>query len=277
MRKQYTIKAVIHYTGVGLHSGKRVTMHMKPAPVDTGIMFIRTDLPDQPSIPAKITEVSETRRATTLGWGQAKIHTAEHLLAALFAQGITNLFVEMDSAEPAVADGSALPFFELVQEAGIVEQDGVVQAYKVTEPIWLRYEDRYLVALPYEGFRISCVFTNSHPLIGTQYADFEINRETFLKEISPARTIGFMHEVEALQAQGLALGGSLENAVVYDHEKLLTPLRFNDELVRHKILDIVGDFALIGPLEAHIVAVKSSHALNTELARRIYERYSQVI
>lgn len=277
MRKQYTIKEARIFTGIGLHSGKSVTMHIKPAPADTGITFIRTDCAERPVISAKISEVSETRRATTLGWGQARIHTAEHLLAALFALGITNLFVEMDSAEPAVADGSALPFFELVQDAGIVEQDGIVRCMKVTEPIWIRHDDRYLVALPYDGFRISCVFTNAHPLIGAQYGDFEITRETFFKEISPARTIGFMHEVEALQAQGLGLGGTLENVVVYDHEKLLTPLRFDDELVRHKILDIVGDISLIGPIEAHIVAVKSSHALNTELARRIFERYSQVI
>lgn len=277
MRKQYSIKEARTYLGIGLHSGKNVTMCIKPAPVDTGIVFIRTDLPGRPAIPAKITEVSETRRATTLGWEQAKIHTAEHLLAALFAQGVTNMYVEMDSAEPAVADGSALPFFELIQDAGIVEQEATVPSVKVTEPIWVRHEDRYLVALPYTGFRISCLFTNPHRLIGAQYGDFEITRETFYKEISPARTIGFMHEVAALQAQGLGLGGTLENVVVYDQEELLTPLRFNDELVRHKILDIVGDFSLIGPIEAHIVAVKSSHSLNTELARRIYECYSQEI
>lgn len=277
MRKQYTIKEARTYEGIGLHSGKSVNMHLKPAPLNTGIVFIRTDLPGQPAIEAKISEVSETRRATTLGWGDAKIHTAEHLLAALFSQGVTNLFVEMDSAEPAVADGSALPFVELLLEAGVCEQEGVVSTLKVTEPIWVRHGDRYLIALPYEGFRVSCLFTNPHPLIGAQYGDFEITPEIFLKDISPARTIGFMHEVEALQAQGLGLGGTLDNVVVYDHEKLLTPLRFNDELVRHKILDMVGDLSLIGPIEAHIVAVKSSHALNTELARCIHERLCQTI
>lgn len=277
MRKQYTIKEARTYRGIGLHSGKSVNMRIIPAPVNTGIVFIRTDLPGKPVIPAKISEVSETRRATSLGWGEAKIHTAEHLLAALFVQGITNLFVEMDSVEPAVADGSALPFVELVQDAGIVEQEDTVSFLKVTDPVWVRNGDRYLVALPYEGFRISCLFTNPHPLIGAQYADFEITAEIFNKDISPARTIGFMHEVEALQAQGLGLGGTLDNVVVYDHEKLLTPLRFSDELVRHKILDIIGDLSLIGPIKAHIVAVKSSHALNTELARCIYERFCQTI
>ena len=277
MRKQYTIKEARLYQGIGLHSGKSVNMRIIPAPVNTGIVFIRTDLPGNPVITAKISEVSETRRATSLGWGEAKIHTVEHLLAALFAQGVTNLCVEMDSAEPAVGDGSALPFVELLQAAGIVEQEAPVFSLKVTEPVWVRNGDRYLVALPYEGFRISCLFTNPHPLIGAQYADFDITAEIFHKEISPARTIGFMHEVERLQAQGLGLGGTLDNVVVYDQEKLLTPLRFNDELVRHKILDIIGDLALIGPVEAHIVAVKSSHALNTELARRIHERFGQRI
>jgi UDP-3-O-[3-hydroxymyristoyl] N-acetylglucosamine deacetylase len=273
MRKQYTINEAKSYTGVGLHSGKEVTMVVKPAPEDTGIMFVRTDLPGRPCVPAKVTQVSETRRATTLGFEKAKIHTAEHLLAALSSQGITNLLIEMDSAEPPVADGSALPFIQLIEDAELVEQNNTQRVIKVTEPLWVRDGDRYLVALPYDGYRISCLFVNSHPLIGTQYGDFEVTREIFREAIAPARTIGFMHEVEALQAQGLALGGSLENAVVYDHERLLTPLRFTDELVRHKILDIVGDLSLIGPIEAHIIAAKSSHALNTELARRIHERY----
>lgn len=276
MHKQRTIKKEIQLTGVGLHSGKDVTMRLKPAPEDTGIIFIRIDLPGQPCIPAHITYVSDTRRATTLGKENAKVHTAEHLLAALAAHGIDNLYIEMDAAEPPVTDGSALPFVQLVEEAGVIEQNAKRSVIKITEPIWVRNGDRYLVALPYEGFRISCLFINEHPLIGTQYGDYEITWEIFLKEISPARTIGFMHEVEALQAQGLALGGNLENAVVYDHDKLLTPLRFENELVRHKILDIVGDLSLTGPIKAHIIAVKSSHALNTELARYIHESHSQV-
>ncbi|MEM5767428.1 MAG: UDP-3-O-acyl-N-acetylglucosamine deacetylase, partial [Bacillota bacterium] len=154
MRKQYTIKEARTYQGIGLHSGKSVNMRIIPAPVNTGIVFIRTDLPGKPAIPAKISEVSDTRRATSLGWGETKVHTAEHLLAALFVQGVTNLYIEMDSVEPAVADGSALPFVELVQDAGIAAQEAAVASLKVTEPVWVRKGDRYLVALPYEGFRI---------------------------------------------------------------------------------------------------------------------------
>jgi UDP-3-O-[3-hydroxymyristoyl] N-acetylglucosamine deacetylase len=276
MQKQCTIKEEKILAGIGLHSGNNVTMRLKPAPEDTGIIFVRVDLPGQPSIPARAAYVSDTRRATTLGWDAAKIHTAEHLMAALSAQGVDNLYIEMDSAEPPVADGSAHPFMQLLEEAGVIEQHGVRSVIKVTEPVWVRHGDRYLVALPYDGFRISCLFINPHPLIGTQYGDYEITREVFCKEIAPARTIGFMHEVEALKAQGLALGGSPDNAIVFDHDTVLTPLRFEDEVVRHKILDIVGDLALLGPVEAHIIAAKSSHALNTELARYIYERYSQV-
>lgn len=276
MRNQFTIKEEKVLAGIGLHSGKEVTMRIKPAPENSGIVFIRVDLPGRPCIPAQVVNVSDTRRATTLGWETAKVHTAEHLLAALSAQGIDNLYIEMDSAEPPVVDGSSLPFIKLLEAAGVIEQQAVRSVIKITEPIWVRQGDRYLVALPYEGFRVSCLFINPHPLIGTQYGDFEINGENFCKEISPARTIGFMHEVEALQAQGLALGGSPDNAIVYDHDTVLTPLRFEDEVVRHKILDIIGDLALLGPIQAHIIAAKSSHALNTELARCIYERNFQV-
>ena len=171
--------------------------------------------------------------------------------------------------EPPVADGSSLPFVRLIQEAGIVEQDAPAIILSVCETIAVRLPDKFIAIMPYDGFRISFTSVNPHPMLGVQFGDYELTPAVFETEIAPARTIGFMHEVEALKAQGLALGGTLENAIVYDHEKALTPLRFPDELVRHKILDVIGDLALAGRVRGHIVAVKSSHAINTELARMI--------
>ncbi len=177
--------------------------------------------------------------------------------------------MEITAAEPPVADGSALPFVRMVEEAGIAELDAPCRYVNLAAAQAVRYPDKFIAILPYDGLRVSFTSVNPHPLIGTQYGDFEIDAATFKREIAPARTIGFMHEVEALQARGLALGGSLENAVVYDEDKILTPLRFPDELVRHKILDVLGDLALVGRIRGHIVAVKSSHALNTALAKQI--------
>jgi UDP-3-O-[3-hydroxymyristoyl] N-acetylglucosamine deacetylase len=269
MAHQTTIAKTAGYTGIGLHSGKDVTITLKPAPADTGIVFVRTDLPGAPRVKAAAANVTATMRATTLEDGAAKVFTVEHLLAVFFALGIDNCNVEITAAEPPVADGSALPFVRMVEEAGIAELDAPCRYVDLPAAQAVRYPDKFIAILPYDGLRVSFTSVNPHPLIGTQYGDFEIDAATFKREIAPARTIGFMHEVEALQAQGLALGGSLENAVVYDEDKILTPLRFPDELVRHKILDVLGDLALVGRIRGHIVAVKSSHALNTTLAKQI--------
>jgi len=201
--------------------------------------------------------------------GSAKVFTVEHVLAAFSALGVDNCLVEITSVEPPVADGSALPFAQLILEAGIVEQDAPRLEMQIMEAMTVRLPDKFITILPYEGLRISFTSVNPHPLIGTQFGDYEITPGIFLKEIAPARTIGFMHEVAVLQKQGLALGGSLENAVVYDDDKVLTPLRFPDELVRHKILDVIGDLALAGRVRGHIIAAQSGHALNTALAKQI--------
>lgn len=269
MVHQTTLAKTTGYTGIGLHSGKDVTITLNPAPADTGIVFVRTDLPGAPRVKAAAANVTATMRATTLEEGTAKVFTVEHLLAVFFALGIDNCIVEITAAEPPVADGSALPFLEMVEEAGIAELDVPCRNVYLPAAQAVRYPDKFIAILPYDGLRVSFTSVNPHPLIGTQYGDFEIDAATFKREIAPARTIGFMHEVEALQAQGLALGGSLENAVVYDEDRILTPLRFPDELVRHKILDVLGDLALVGRIRGHIVAVKSSHALNTALAKKI--------
>lgn len=269
MQFQATILNPISYTGIGLHSGKDVTINLLPAPVNTGIVFTRVDLPGAPKVTAKAANVTGTMRATTLETGDAKVFTVEHLLAAFIALGVDNCEVEINSVEPPVADGSALPFVELVQQAGIKQQDAQRTLIAITETQTVWAGDKFITILPYDGLRITFTSINPHPQIGIQFGDYEITPEVFTKEIAPARTIGFMHEIEALQAKGLALGGSLENAIVYDDEKVLTPLRFPDELVRHKILDIIGDLALAGCVQGHVIAVKSSHALNTELAKKI--------
>lgn len=269
MSYQTTIGKEAKYTGIGLHSGRDVSITLRPAPAGSGIVFARVDLPGSPKVKASAANVTATMRATTLEDGEAKVFTVEHLLAAFSAMGVDNCLVEITSVEPPVADGSALPFAQLILEAGIAEQIEPRIEIQVSEAMAVRFPDKFITILPYDGLRISFTSVNPHPLIGTQFKDLEITREIFLKEIAPARTIGFMHEVEALQKQGLALGGSLENAVVYDDGKVLTPLRFPDELVRHKILDVIGDLALAGFVRGHVIAAQSGHALNTTLAKEI--------
>lgn len=269
MVHQTTLAKSAGYSGVGLHSGREVSITLHPAAADTGIVFARTDLPGAPRVRAAAANVTATMRATTLEDGAAKVFTVEHLLSAFLALGVDNCLVEITAAEPPVADGSALPFVRLVEEAGIRTLEAPCRYTRVTEALTVRQPDKFITVLPYDGLRVSFTSVNPHPLIGVQFGDYEITPAVFVKEIAPARTIGFMHEVQALQAQGLALGGSLENAVVYDDDKILTPLRFPDELVRHKILDVLGDLALVGRVRGHVIAVKSSHALNTALAKEI--------
>ncbi len=267
--KQKTLGKEVSYQGMGLHSGLPVNMTMKPAPVDTGIVFVRMDLEGQPSVKASIENVTNTMRATTLENGAAKVFTVEHVLSSLYALQIDNCIIEMDSVEPPIADGSGEVFASLILDAGIVSQEKERASFKVKEARAVYDGDRYVVILPYDGLRISFTSVNSHPLLGVQTADFEITPDVYMKEIAGARTIGFMHEVEALKAMGLAKGGNLENCIVYDDEKCLSVLRFDDELVRHKVLDVLGDISLIGPIEGHIIAMKSSHELNAKLSRLI--------
>ena len=269
--QQATVGKTVTYTGIGLHSGRDVTITLKPADINTGVIFARTDLPGTPQVAAVAGNVTNTMRATTLESGSAKVFTVEHLLAAFYAMGVDNCLVEINSVEPPVADGSSLPFVRLIEEAGLTQQDALRKVVYVSEAQTIRVDDKFITILPYDGFRITFTSINSHPMLGVQFGDYEITKEVFIREIAPARTIGFMSEVALLQAQGLALGGSLENAVVYDEEKVLTPLRYADELVRHKILDIIGDLALTGHIKGHIIAVKSSHAINTALAKKIVE------
>ena len=270
MDRQTTVASRVTYTGIGLHSGRDVTIALNPAPAGSGIVFTRTDLAGTPRVAAKAINVTNTMRATTLEAGEAKVFTVEHLLAAFAAMGIDNCLVEISSVEPPVADGSSLLFLKLFETAGTqVLSELRRPPIIIKQAITVRYPEKFITILPYDGFRITFTSINPHPLLGVQFGDYEITPEVFARELAPARTIGFMHEVEALKAQGLALGGSLDNVVVYDDENCLTPLRFSDELVRHKILDVIGDLALVGRIVGHVIAVKSSHALNTALAKEI--------
>lgn len=270
MQFQTTLASTIHYAGIGLHSGRNVNLTLKPAAVDSGIIFVRTDLPNAPQVKACATNVTSTQRATTLACGSATVVTVEHVLAALSAEGVDNCYVELDAPEPPVADGSSLVFVDLIRQAKIVCQERPVVPIVIKQALAVRLPDKFIAIMPYDGFRVTFTSLNPHPLLGVQFGDYEITAASFYAELAPARTIGFMHEVAALQAQGLALGGSLDNALVYDDEKALVPPRFPDELVRHKILDVIGDLSLAGRVRGHVVAVKSSHALNTELAKQIY-------
>ena len=270
--QQQTLAGSIQCDGIGLHSGKPVSLRLMPAPPDSGVRFVRTDLPGQPQVAARAELVTSVLRATTLTDGEVTVYTIEHLLSALHMLGVDNCLVEMNAPEPPVMDGSAKDFADLILQAGRVAQAAERKEVRLQEAVTVREPDRFIVILPYDGLRVSYTSVNPHPLLGVQYIDLELDEESFLREIAPARTIGFLHEVEALKAKGLGLGGTLENVVVYSEDAVLTPLRYPDELVRHKVLDILGDLFLAGPIRGHIIAVKSSHALNTALAKQIVDK-----
>lgn len=268
--QQHTIAKEVTYTGIGLHSGKDVIMTLKPADINTGIVFIRTDLPGCPEILACPENVSSTVKATTLSANGAEVFTVEHLMCALSMMAIDNIRIEMSSPEPPVTDGSAKVFCELIEEGGIVAQEAERKVYAVDKSFSVYESDgRFIAILPYDGYRISFTSINKHPLLGTQYMDIELTKESFVKEIMAARTVAFTEELEMLRKLGLGLGGSLENVVVFDKDKILSVPRFDDELIRHKILDVIGDLYLLGPIKAHVIAVKTGHAFNSAIAKQI--------
>lgn len=268
-RNQHTIGKDVTYKGLGLHSGMPVTMTIHPAAPGAGIIFKRSDLPGGPEVPAQSRYITNTLRATTLEKGEAKVFTVEHVLSALYALQIDNCVIEMDSPEPPVGDGSAKTFCDMVQEAGIETQDEMIPILTLDTSAAVYEDNKFITALPYDGLRITFTSINPHPLLGTQMRDVVIDHDSYMKEIAPARTIGFTWELEAMRKMGLGKGGTLENAVVYSETECLSQLRFPDELVRHKILDILGDISLVGPLHAHIIAVLGSHKLNAELSEKL--------
>lgn len=271
---QQTLRGPASLSGVGLHSGGKVTMTFLPAPPNSGIRFCRVDLDGRPEMEARVEHVVDTTRSTTLGRGGVKVHTVEHVLAAFSGCGVDNAVVEIDAGEPPVGDGSAQPYVRMIREAGIVPQTEPRAVYRVAEPIELVAGDTSMVALPHDRLKITCTNADRAGRY-TQVHSLEITPETWATELAPARTFCFYEEIEALVKNGLIKGGSLENAVVIRDDAVLTtePLRFPDEFVRHKILDILGDLALAGrPVQAHVIAVRPSHSANCELARRLVEQ-----
>ena len=270
-RLQHSIKKTVVYKGNGLHSGIPVTLTMHPAAPGTGIIFRRIDLPNQPEVPAHINYVTNTLRATTLERNLAKVFTVEHILSGLYALQIDNCIIEMDSPEPPVGDGSSKVFVDLILEAGIETQKEEIEVFELPHSVSVYEEDKFIAALPYKGLRVTFTSVNPHPLLGTQVMDLEITSNSYIKEISSARTIGFTKEIETMRKMGLGLGGTLENAVVYSEKDCLSKPRWCDELVRHKILDILGDVSLVGPFNAHIIAVLGSHKLNADLSAKLIQ------
>jgi UDP-3-O-[3-hydroxymyristoyl] N-acetylglucosamine deacetylase/3-hydroxyacyl-[acyl-carrier-protein] dehydratase len=271
-RQQHTIKRSVSFTGVGIHTGNKVSMTWKPAPVDHGVKFVRTDLDSKPVIEPLIRNVGDTTRWTTISSGNVVLHTVEHVLATFAGLGIDNVLVELDGNEPPVGDGSALPFVKLAQEAGIQPQEGQREVFQPKEPVYVQVGDSVAVVLPADKLQVSCTVYYGKPGLDAQFLSLVIEPETFATQVAPARTFAFFEELHYLMDKGLIKGGSLENAVLIRNETVLAtaPLRFRDEFVRHKILDVLGDLALLGrPLVGHVVVVRPGHGANAELTRAL--------
>ncbi len=274
MIRQRTLKNVIRATGVGLHTGEKVYMTLRPAAADTGIVFRRVDLPTPVEIPARTEYVGDTRLSTTLVKGEARVSTVEHLLSALAGLGIDNAYIDLSAPEVPIMDGSAGPFVFLLQSAGIEEQNRSKRFIRIKRAITVQDGDKWASFKPYNGFKVSFTIDFDHPAFKgrTQEATIDFSSTSFVKEVSRARTFGFMRDIEQLRENNLALGGSLDNAVVVDDYRVLNEdgLRYEDEFVKHKVLDAVGDLYLLGHgLIGAFSGYKSGHALNNCLLRAI--------
>jgi UDP-3-O-[3-hydroxymyristoyl] N-acetylglucosamine deacetylase len=274
MIKQRTLKNIIRATGVGLHSGEKVYLTLKPAPVDTGIVFRRVDLDPVVEIAARAENVGDTTLSTTLVKGDVKVDTVEHLLSAMAGLGIDNAYVELSASEVPIMDGSAGPFVFLIQSAGLEEQDAAKKFIRIKREVTVSDGDKRATFLPFEGFKVGFEIDFDHPaFVGrTQAASVDFSSTSFVKEVSRARTFGFMRDIEYLRSQNLALGGSEANAIVVDEFRVLNEdgLRYEDEFVKHKILDAIGDLYLLGnSLIGEFRGFKSGHALNNQLLRSL--------
>lgn len=274
MIRQRTLKNAIRATGVGLHTGKKVFLTLRPSPPDTGIIFRRTDLDEPVEIKACPDNVGDTQLSTTLVNGDARISTVEHLLSALAGFGIDNAYIDVSADEVPIMDGSAGPFVFLIQSAGVVEQNAPKQFMRIRKPVKVEEDDKWARFEPFDGFKVGFTIEFNHPVFHEEncHAEIDFSTTSFVKEVSRARTFGFMREVELLRERNLALGGSLDNAVVVDDYRILNEdgLRYDDECVKHKILDAIGDLyllghSLIGAFHGH----KSGHALNNHLLREL--------
>ncbi len=275
MEKQQTIKKSVTTEGIGIHTGGKVRLRLKPAPPNTGVVFVRVDLPGNPKVPANVSYVIDlTRRPrrTSVGFGDIEIHTIEHLMATLSCLGIDNVIVESNGSELPGLDGSALPFVDLIKKAGIEAQNVPRKVFQVREAIWIREDDAYIVVIPDEEFRISYTLSYDHPLLRSQFFSHVINEESFRKEVAPGRTFCLQREEEELRSQGLGKGANYENTVVVGEKGIIeNKLRFPDEFVRHKVLDLIGDLYLLGyQIRGHVIAVRSGHQLNIKLLQRLH-------
>lgn len=274
MIRQRTLRNAIKATGVGLHTGEKVYLTLAPAPVDTGIVFRRVDLDPVVELPACAANVGDTTLSTTLVHGGSRVSTVEHLLSAMAGLGIDNAFVDVSASEVPIMDGSAGPFVFLIQSAGIEEQNSAKKFIRIKRPVTVTDGDKTASFLPFDGFKVSFTIDFDHPVFRdrTAHAEVDFSSTSFVKEVSRARTFGFMHEIEYLRSQGLARGGSVDNAIVVDEYRILNQdgLRYDDEFVKHKVLDAIGDlyllgYSLIGEFRAH----KSGHALNNASLRAL--------
>lgn len=274
MLKQRTLQKKISATGVGLHNGRKVTLTLSPAPIDAGIVFRRTDLPGMPEIQATPDAVSDTRMCSALEKNGARVATVEHVMSALAGLGVDNVIVEVDASEIPIMDGSSSPFIFLLQSAGIVEQPAAKKFIRVKKQVKVSDQDKWVMFEPYHGFKMDFTIDFAHPVFEGSGNNVKIDfaDNSYIKEISRARTFGFMHEVEYLRANGLARGGSLDNAIVLDEFRVLNTegLRYEDEFAKHKVLDAIGDLYMLGhPLLGSYIAYKSGHGLNNQLIRAL--------
>ena len=273
---QHTLKRAVSCCGVGLHTGRTVNLTIKPAAAHSGIRFLRSDLPGQPVIPARVEQVVDTTLATTIGMGSARIATTEHLLAALRGSGIDNAEIDLDSHEVPIMDGSAGPFIHLLKSAGVLRQRALRRILRITRPISFADGDKSIRIEPHNGFRVTGRIHFDDALIREQRYSVEVTAERFAREIAAARTFGFVEQVEYLWQNGLALGGNLGNviAIHWDRRSILNEdgLRFDDEFIRHKVLDVIGDIALLGaPLLGHVIADRSGHSLHLGLMQTLLD------
>jgi UDP-3-O-[3-hydroxymyristoyl] N-acetylglucosamine deacetylase len=276
MLKQRTLKKAISATGVGLHNGEKVTLTLRPAAVDTGIVFKRVDLPQPNTINATPQAVQDTRMCSALEANGARVATVEHLMSALAGLGIDNVYVEVDASEIPIMDGSSGPFVFLLQEAGVAEQAAAKKFIRVKKTVEVVEGDKWVRFEPYHGFKIDFTIEFNHPVFEHSGNNVKIDfaADSYIKEISRARTFGFMHEVEYLRSNGLARGGSLDNAIVLDEYRVLNAdgLRYDDEFAKHKVLDAIGDLYMLGhPILGAFYAFKSGHALNNQLLRALLQ------
>jgi UDP-3-O-[3-hydroxymyristoyl] N-acetylglucosamine deacetylase/3-hydroxyacyl-[acyl-carrier-protein] dehydratase len=282
MEKQTTIEKEVSISGRGIHTGNKVNVTLKPAVVDSGVNFMRTDLAQRPVIKGHIEYLLgsvQPHRRTCIGKDDVEVFTIEHFMSALAGLGIDNILVELDASEMPGLDGSSLNYQELLKQAGLKEQDKPRQTYQIRDPIVVEEDDSYIVALPCPELRISYTLSYNHPYLKAQYLELNINPAVFEKELGPARTFCLEEEALEIQSQGLGQGANYENTLVVGNAGVIkNKLRFPDEFVRHKISDLLGDLCLVGlPVKAHIVAIRSGHSLNVKLARKIYEQRQRAL